>query len=256
MGLLDDKVVLVTGGGSGIGRATAIAAAREGAAGVVVIDIDESAAAETTTEIAGFPNVRVLSMRADVADEGDVRRTVETTVEVFGRLNCAVNNAGTSLPPTRLVDLALEDWTRLININLTSVFLYLRREMTEMANAGGSIVNIASGAGFVGSVGHGAYIASKHGVLGLTKCAALEGAPRAIRVNAVCPGRIDTPLLRKGRERYEEEWAERSAEVPLGRIATPNELAEAVVWLCSDRASFVTGESMVVDGGMYATRSR
>ena len=256
MGLMEDKVVLVTGAGSGIGRATAVAAAREGAAGVIVADLDDVAAAETLAEVAAFAATRVIAIHTDVSVEADVRRMVETSVSTFGRLDCAVNNAGTSLPPTRLTDLTLVDWSRLIGINLTSVYLCLRFELAEMAAIGGSIVNVASIAGFTGTVGHGAYGATKHGVLGLTKCAALEGAPSGIRVNTVCPGRTDTPLLRAGVRGYEDEWAARSAEVPLGRIAAPDELAEAIVWLCSDRASFVTGESMVVDGGMYVTQSR
>jgi NAD(P)-dependent dehydrogenase (short-subunit alcohol dehydrogenase family) len=247
---LDGKVALVTGAGSGIGRAAALAFAEAGAR-VVAADVDEAGGAATAAQIteAGGDGVFV---RADVAVAGDVAGLVAAAVARYGRLDCAHNNAGIAGGGGLTGDTPDDVWERVLRVNLTGVFLCLKAELAQMLRqGGGAIVNTASVAGLVGGAGS-AYVASKHGVVGLTKNAALEYAPQGIRVNAVCPGVITTPMVERAlaaRPGLEEAW--RAAE-PVGRFGDPGEVAAAVVWLCSDAASFVTGVALPVDGGWVA----
>jgi NAD(P)-dependent dehydrogenase (short-subunit alcohol dehydrogenase family) len=246
-GLVEGKVALVTGAGSGIGRATALAFAREGA-NVAVCDRDRPAGEHTArliTEGGGTAEFH----EADVSDDDQVRGMVEAVVGRFGRLDCAHNNAGITVPSSPLHEVTPETWNRMVLVDLTSVFYCLRHEVKQMlVQGGGAIVNTSSGAGIIGFPGLAPYIAAKHGVLGLTKTAALEYAAAGIRVNAVCPGSTDTPMMRGfigGDPAMEEAM---KATVPTGELGRPEQIAEAVVWLCSDRASWVSGESMLVDG--------
>ena len=251
-GSLEDRVALVTGGGSGIGKAAALAFSKAGAA-VVVSDVD-TAGGEGTTAIIRDGGGRSIFVNADVSKSDEVRALVEETISQFGGLNWAFNNAGVTVTTrTSLIDLPEDDWDRLLDINLKGVFLCMKHEIPEMLRrGGGTIVNTASTAGLVGSRGLSSYVASKHGVAGLTKAAALEYAESGIRINAVCPGPIRTPMTEAvmannpgAEERY-------SARAPMGRMGRPEEVAQAVVWLCSDSASFVTGHTMTVDGGLVA----
>jgi NAD(P)-dependent dehydrogenase (short-subunit alcohol dehydrogenase family) len=250
-GLLQGRSALVTGGASGIGRATALALAREGAR-VLVCDVDDAGAAEVAREIEASSG-EARALRADVTHEEDVRAAVRAAVDAFGRLDCAVNNAGITGAGGLVHQLSLEDWTRTLSINLTGVFLCMKHEIPVMQEqGGGAIVNMASGAGVIAVPGLSPYCASKHGVLGLTKTAALENARTGVRVNAVCPGSTDTPMLRAAMARDPRMEKLILGSTPSGRLALPEEVAEAAVWLCSDRASFVNGDTMLVDGGAVA----
>jgi NAD(P)-dependent dehydrogenase (short-subunit alcohol dehydrogenase family) len=242
---MQNKVALVTGGGSGLGRASALAFAAAGA-DVVVADIDVDGGAETISLIER-PSEFV---HVDVTEPEQVAGMVERTIERFGRLDCAVNCAGTTGPGAPTADYTLDDWERTLRLNLTSVFLCLKHEIPAMlANGGGSIVNIASGAGLIGFAGLPAYVASKHGVVGLTRAAALEYVTAGIRINAVCPGSTRTPMLEGFMGGDETVERMMTKTVPLGRLGRPEEIAEAVLWLCSDAASFVIGHALAVDGG-------
>jgi NAD(P)-dependent dehydrogenase (short-subunit alcohol dehydrogenase family) len=243
----EGKVALVTGAGSGIGRASARAFARAGAA-VVVADIDAPGAAETVAMIEADGG-RARAVETDVTKAADVEALVQRTMDAFGGLHYAHNNAGILGRATPTADCSEEEWDRIIAVNLKGVWLCMRAEVPRMlAQGGGAIVNTASTAGLVAMRGLPAYVASKHGVAGITKAAALDYAKTGIRINAVCPGFIDTPLVQRagatqaGADRY----------VPVGRIGAPEEVAEAVVWLCSDAASYVTGHMLAVDGAMTA----
>jgi NAD(P)-dependent dehydrogenase (short-subunit alcohol dehydrogenase family) len=251
-GLLKDKVALVTGAGSGIGRATALAFHREGAK-VVVSDVAVEGGEETVSLIKQAGGEAVF-VKADVSKAADVEALVNTAVRTYGRLDCAHNNAGVPGPNKLTVDITEERWNQVIAVNLTGVWLCMKFELAQMATQGsGAIVNTSSDAGLVGLRRGAAYVASKHGVIGLTKTAALEYAKTGIRVNAVCPGPIDTPMLRgSGGERVERFIDKMVAAQPGGRLGKPEEIAEAVVWLCSDAASFVTGHALPVDGGYMA----
>jgi NAD(P)-dependent dehydrogenase (short-subunit alcohol dehydrogenase family) len=251
-GLVDGKVALVTGAASGIGRATALALARDGAR-VLVADRD-GAGAESVAKAIAASGGEARATTTDVSRRDEVEAMVRAAVDAFGRLDCAVNAAGVLATPSLLHDLALDQWERTLAVNLTGVFLCLQQELRVMrAQGAGSIVNVSSGGGVLGTPALGHYCASKHGVLGLTKTAALENARSGVRVNAICPGSTDTPMLQGFMGSSAEARKMILASAPSGRLGTPEEVAEAAVWLCSDRASYVSGESLFVD---YAAVSR
>jgi NAD(P)-dependent dehydrogenase (short-subunit alcohol dehydrogenase family) len=242
------KVALVTGGSSGIGRACAIAFAREGAK-VVICDRNLEKGEETVKLVreAGSDG---LFIQTDVAQEADVKAMVEDTITTFNRLDYACNNAGIEQFVTPITEQTAETFDQIMNINVKGVWLGIKYQIPQMLkNGGGAIVNISSTAGLVGFPGLAIYSASKHAVLGLTKCAALEYAKSGIRVNAICPGAIQTEMI----ERFAEvnpEMVEQIKQIhPIGRFGKPEEIADAVVWLCSDKASFMTGHSLAIDGG-------
>lgn len=246
-GLTEGKVALVTGAGRGIGEAIARLFASEGAA-VVVCDVNLSAAQAVVQSIQEKSG-EAIAVAADVTKESDVDSCVRTAIDWYGRLDCAVNNAGISGRFGSFIDLPLDEWKTMIDVNLTSVFLCLKYELGVMAAQGfGSIVNISSGAGVVAAPGLPHYTAAKHGVLGLTKCAAQEFAAKGVRVNAILPGTTRTPMIENfiNGDPAIEKMVSRG--IGRGHLGDPAEIAEAAVWLCSDRASFVCGESLVVDG--------
>lgn len=244
-----DRVVVVTGAASGLGRACAVEFARHGSAVVVVADLDRDGAAETVEMIEG-EGATGHAIATDVTDDAAVEAMVGECTRRFGRLDAAVNNAGTTGPGGNVGDYPLDEWRRVLDLNLTGVFSCLRHEIPPMVDAGaGAIVNMASGAGILGFPGLPAYVASKHGVVGLTKAAALEYVGAGVRVNAVCPGSVPTPMLESylaGDETMEKML---TMAVPMGRLGTPEEIAAATVWLCSDAASYVVGHALPVDGG-------
>ena len=251
---LEGKSALVTGGASGIGRATALAFAREGAR-VAVADILEEAAQRTVAEIEAMGG-QALAIACDVTDDDAVKAMIAATVDAFGGLDCAFNNAGiapyqVNAQGQKIADIAPEAWRRLIDVNLTGVWLCLRHEVAQMRaqGSGGVIINTASILGLIGSATSSAYVAAKHGVVGLTKTAAADHAEDNIRVNAVCPGYIETAMTEETMRRRGERIL---ARVPMARMGKADEIAEAVVWLCSPKASFVTGVSWAVDGGYTA----
>lgn len=250
-GILEGRSALVTGAAMGIGRACALALAREGAR-VALADLNEAACKETAEEVRNA-GAESLALRADVTREEDVEAMVAAAVERFGGLDCAVNNAGITGGMGAIQDLSFEAFNQTLALNLGGVFLSMKHELRAMIPRGaGSIVNLASGAGLVATPGLAAYCASKHGVLGLTKTAAHENARTGVRVNAVCPGATDTPMLEGAMAGSDAVRKLILSSSPTGRLGRAEEIAEAVVWLCSDRASFVSGESMLVDGGAVA----
>jgi NAD(P)-dependent dehydrogenase (short-subunit alcohol dehydrogenase family) len=246
---LKGRVALVTGGGSGLGRASALAFAREGARVVVADVVAEGGSA--TVQMIEKAGGEAVFVKADVSNSTEVEALMVKAIKTYGQIDCAHNNAGIEDTTGSIIECTEEDWDRLININLKSVWLCMKYEIIHMIKrGGGAIVNTSSVAGLVASPTGPVYTATKHGVLGLTKAAALGYAKAGIRINAVCPGPIYTPLLERitrGNTQLESAYIER---VPMGRIGTPPEVAEAVVWLCSDAASFITGHAMVVDGGV------
>lgn len=245
------KVALVTGAASGIGRATALAFARAGAK-VVIADVQVEAGEETAA-LARAENTDAIFVRTDVSQRAEVEALIATTVEMYGRLDYAHNNAGISGPQALLADYPEEAWDRVIGVNLKGVWLCMKYELRQMLQQGGGvIVNTSSTAGMAGSRGVSAYVASKHGIVGLTKAAALEYARRNIRVNAVLPGTIHTPLIDSFTGGDEQILAQFAESEPIGRLGAPEEVASAVLWLCSDGASFVTGATLAVDGGRLA----
>jgi NAD(P)-dependent dehydrogenase (short-subunit alcohol dehydrogenase family) len=245
------KVALVTGAASGIGRATALAFAQAGAR-VVVADLDATGGQETVESIGASGGAAVF-IGTDVADEAAVAALITATVDRFGRLDCAHNNAGLEGVVGRVAEGTREEWDRVLAVNLTGVWLCLKYEIQQMLRqGGGAIVNTASTAGLRGSPVSPAYVASKHGVVGLSRKAARDYGTDGIRVNAVCPGVILTPMVEHvlaDRPDLEATWR---AGHPIGRFGTADEVAAAVVWLCSEAAAFVTGHAMVVDGGLLA----
>ena len=249
MSALDGKVALVTGGAGGIGRAAAVAFAEAGAR-VAVADLNEVGCLDTVRRIhdAGSDG---LTVRTDVSSADDVKSLVETTVQAFGRLDCAFNNAaivGETGKDT--ADCSEENWSSVVSVNLTGVFLCMKYEIPAMlASGGGAIVNTSSSVGLIGDRGCIAYVATKHGVIGATRAAALEYAQRGIRVNAICPGVTRTEMVERVIGGDPEIEAMLVAREPVGRLGEPEEIAAAVVWLCSEAASFVTGHAMSVDGG-------
>ena len=250
-GLLDGKVALITGGSTGIGRATAQIFAREGAQ-VGVADVNAEGAEETVRLIQAAGGA-ALFIRADVSQAADTEAMVRTVVKTYGRLDCAFNNAGIEGEMQSTQDYSEAVWERVMGINLKGVWLSMKAEIQHMlGHGGGAIVNTASAAGLVAVPSLSAYVAAKHGVVGLTKTAALEYAKAGIRVNAVCPGGVDTPMVQRVFSNSPELAEAAAASEPVGRLAQPAEIGEAVAWLCSDAASFVTGHPMAVDGGMVA----
>ncbi len=247
-GTYTGKVAFVTGAANGIGRAVALAFAREGA-NVVVADISEQGNQETAHLIEKLGG-RAIAVKCDVTRTEDVKAALDKTIEAFGRLDFAFNNAGVEQKVAPAAELDEAEWDRIVNTDLRGVFLCLKHEIPLMLKqGGGAIVNTSSGAGVKGFKGQAAYVSAKHGVVGLTNAAALDYASQNIRINAVCPGIIDTPMMDrfsggtpKGRQRV-------ISQEPIGRMGQPEEIANAVVWLCSDAASFAVGHALVIDGG-------
>jgi NAD(P)-dependent dehydrogenase (short-subunit alcohol dehydrogenase family) len=247
-GSLAGKVAFVTGAANGIGRAAVQAFAR-GGADVVLADLSEEGIQETArlVEEAGG---KALAVKCDVSRADEVRAALDKTTETFGRLDFAFNNAGVEQPVTPAADVTEEEWDRLIDIDLRGVFLCMKYEIPLMLRqGGGAIVNTGSGAAVKGIAGQAAYCAAKFGMIGLTKAAALDYANSNIRANAVCPGYVDTPMMQRFTGGTPEGRQKVIDNVPAGRPATPEEIAAAVVWLCSDAAAYVVGHAMVIDGG-------
>jgi NAD(P)-dependent dehydrogenase (short-subunit alcohol dehydrogenase family) len=250
---LQGKVALVTGGTSGIGRDTAVLFAKAGAQ--VVVAGRRKPEGEETIELIRAAGGDGLFVKTDVSKAPEVELLLKKAVEKFGRLDIAFNNAGIEGTWVPIVRQSEEDWDKIIATNLKGVWLCLKYEMQQMLKqgAGGAIVNMGSVTGLIGSVGAAAYSASKHGVIGLTKSAALENAKSGIRINAVCPGFTETPMADRI-FRVPQIHKHVLSCHPIGRLGRPLEIAEAVVWMCSDRASFMTGQSLVLDGGYLAGR--
>ena len=249
---LRDRVALVTGAASGIGLATATLLAEMGVR-VVASDVDAAggATAATALERAGHA---VSFVRADISDENDVTALVKHVTDAHGRLDCAANCAGVGGGDGLSADYPQDRWDRIVEVNLRGTYLMLRHELTAMASLGrgGAIVNVASTLAVRGGANASAYSASKHAVLGVTRTAAIEYAPQRIRVNAVCPGAIDTPMMDEVFERFPDFREALTGFVPLGRMGRPDEVAAPIAWLLSDAASFVTGEALSIEGGLLA----
>lgn len=249
--IFENKVAIVTGGSYGIGRATAVAFANRGAK-LVIADWKEDKEGVTIQQVREAGSEAVF-IRCDVSNAADVKAMIEKTISTFGRIDFAFNNAGVEGNMAPSHECTEENWDNTLRINLKGVWLCLKEELIQMRKQGnGAIVNCASVAGLKGFMNLPAYVASKHGIVGLTKSAALENATASIRINVVCPGVIHTAMIDRitgGEEEAEKQYV---AIEPVGRMGRPEEIAEAVIWLCSDAASFVTGQTLVVDGGLLA----
>jgi NAD(P)-dependent dehydrogenase (short-subunit alcohol dehydrogenase family) len=245
------KVALVTGGSSGIGKAVAIAFADAGF-GVVVADVSVEGAEDTVERIRA-QGKQAFFVETDASKPHEVAALIDATMATYGRLDCAFNNAGIEGVMAETADCTEENWDRTLAVNLKSVWLCMKHEIPRMLErGGGAIVNCASIAGLVGFSNLPAYTASKHGIVGLTRSAALEYAKRGIRVNAVCPGVIQTPMVDRIFVEHPGMKEQLTVSEPIGRLGRPEEIAGAVLWLCSDQASFVTGQAIAIDGGWTA----
>jgi len=245
------KVALITGAASGIGRAAAIAFAKNGA-NVVVADTQSDGGMQTV-QLIEKSGSRSIFLECDVSIEADVEKMMELTIREFGKLDYAFNNAGVEGIRVITSELTETEWNRLININLKGVWLCLKHELKQMnKQKNGSIVNCSSIAGKVGFAMASAYVASKHGVIGLTEAASLEFANSGIRINSICPGVIRTPMVDRFLREHPTELEQLRAKEPMGRFGTPEEVADAVLWLCSDSSSYITGHALIVDGGWTA----
>ena len=248
---MKNKVALVTGAAAGIGQATAILFAKKNI-NVVISDVDEEGL-EKTAGLIKEQGGEVLSIIADISKTSEVEDMVNKTLDQFGRLDYAVNNAGIEGPMATTAEYSEEDWDRVLNINLRGQWLCMKYEIPAMLENGGSIVNVSSILGKVGFANTPAYTAAKHGLIGLTKTAALEYAEQGLRINAVCPGFIETPMLERAGITSDEETKEQTIALhPIGRLGESDEVAEAIVWIASEEASFVSGHSLMVDGGYIA----
>jgi NAD(P)-dependent dehydrogenase (short-subunit alcohol dehydrogenase family) len=263
---MNGKTAIVTGAASGIGRATALLFAARGV-NVIISDVDQAGMEETVSAIndargsAANPGPAGEAHLApcDISNPDDVAQLIETTIDMFDRLDYACNNAGIEGEIAETVECSIDNWRRVIDINLMGTWLCMKHEIPHMLSPenapkgeGKAIVNVSSIAGLIGFGGLPAYVASKHGLNGLTKTAALEYAQRGIRINAVCPGAIETPMIHRVTHHDAQEEAAMIARHPMGRMGTPEEIAELIVWLCSDAASFITGQTIAADGGYVA----
>lgn len=245
------QVALITGAASGMGLTTAKAFAAAGAA-VALADLNEEAV-QTTTDALKAAGHKALGVVCDVSDEAQVAAMVENTVATFGRLDAAFNNAGIQVPPSDAADETAENFDRVNAVNLRGVWACMKHELRQMRVQGsGAIVNCSSLGGLVGLPSRAAYHASKHGVIGLTRSAALEYAPRGIRINAICPGTIDTPMVADMLTKQADAMKEIMRDQPIGRLGRSDEIADAVLWLCSSGSTFVIGHALAVDGGFTA----
>ncbi|MEV8148561.1 SDR family oxidoreductase [Arthrobacter sp. NPDC080073] len=243
------KVAMVTGGGSGMGRATALAFAAAGAR-TVVIDLSDETGRETA-DLIKERGGEAIAVRCDVTRSEDVKAATDATIAAYGRLDAAFNNAGLEHGLIAAADISEAEFDRIVDVSLRGVFLSMKYQIPFMlANGGGAIVNTASAAGLIGFKGQAAYTAAKHGIVGLTKSAALDYARQKVRINAICPGIVDTPMMDRVTGGTPEGRAGTIAMEPVGRMGRPEEIADSVLWLCSDAASFVVGHALSVDGGM------
>lgn len=245
------KVALVTGAKGGMGLATAEAFAKSGAA-VVLADLEEAAVQDAAARLTSAGH-KAIGMACDVSDEEQAAAVVRRVVDEFGRLDFAYNNAGVQAPPADAADETADDFDKVNAVNLRGIWACMKHELKQMrAQGSGAIVNCSSLGGLVGLPQRGAYHASKHGVIGLTKSAALEYAPRGVRINAICPGVIETPMVADMLETQREAMDEFLKQQPIGRLGTAEEMAQTVLWLCSPGANFVVGVALPVDGGFTA----